>query len=252
MNWIYDAVLPGRMTHTIQVEADRDDVDFNLIVLGPDGREIARDDAPAADATCTFDSEVAGKYELRIELVRGRAGFSLKATSRPRSEGSMEAIPKAPTQMPPASSASQPRAESQLSGSEVEELVEAHNRWRARYGVDPLRWSDELAAVAQDWAERLAWEGMRMRHRSPNQYGENIYWCAGKHATPDEVVDAWGSEVEFYDPELNNWWPKAGHWSQVVWSSTTHVGGGVARVGGQEMWVCNYAPRGNWTGERPF
>eukprot|EP00183_Erythrolobus_madagascarensis_P004232 CAMPEP_0185855666 /NCGR_PEP_ID=MMETSP1354-20130828/26448_1 /TAXON_ID=708628 /ORGANISM="Erythrolobus madagascarensis, Strain CCMP3276" /LENGTH=93 /DNA_ID=CAMNT_0028557733 /DNA_START=1 /DNA_END=282 /DNA_ORIENTATION=- len=91
-----------------------------------------------------------------------------------------------------------------------------------------------------------------MKHRSPNEFGENLFWCAGKKASAQEVVDAWGNEVEFYSEAENNWWPKAGHFSQVVWHSTTHVGGGVVRRDGQELWVCNYNPRGNWSGQRPY
>ena len=247
MSWTYETELPGDMTHTIQVQADRDDVDFNLIVFDATGNEVARDDSPAADATCTFETEEAGRYELRIELARGKAGFSLKASSRTRQTEAFEApVPRAdaPDEVP--------SNRTGLTTEEIEGVLAAHNRWRAQYGVPPLQWSDELSSVAQNWADELAKSGMQMRHRSPNDFGENIYWCAGRRATPDDVVDAWGNEVELYDEALNNWWPRAGHWSQVVWSTTTHVGGGVARFGGHEMWVCNYAPRGNWTGQRPY
>ncbi len=235
--WRYEASLPGDMTHTIQVETEADDVDFNLVVLDEQGNEVARDDSPRSDAHVAFDTSEGGAYVIVVELVKGRAGFSLKASSKSRNVpdplATIEAIQT-------------------VTAAEIDELIAAHNRWRARYGVAPLSWSDDLATVASDWARTLATSGMKMRHRTPNRYGENIYWCRGKQASPDDVVDAWGSEVEYYDEAKNNWWPRAGHWSQVVWHNTTHVGGGVARVGDQEMWVCNYAPRGNWSGERPF
>jgi uncharacterized protein YkwD len=34
-------------------------------------------------------------------------------------------------------------------------MLEAHNAIRARMGVPPLIWSDQLAQVAQDWANHL-------------------------------------------------------------------------------------------------
>lgn len=39
------------------------------------------------------------------------------------------------------------------------ECLEAHNEYRAKHGVPPLKWSDELAAGAQKWADHLAATG---------------------------------------------------------------------------------------------
>jgi uncharacterized protein YkwD len=133
-----------------------------------------------------------------------------------------------------------------------QELLAAHNRWRQRYGVEALSWSPAVAAHAQEWADRLAADGMKLRHRQPNPYGENLYWSKGKARTPAEVVDAWGAEERFFDPKANNWWPKAGHFSQMVWRSTRRLGCGVARSGAEEIWVCNYDPPGNIRGQRPY
>ena len=258
----FETELPGGMTHVVQVQPDRDDVDFDLHVLDGEGNEVARDDSPAAGATCTFDTDEGGVYRLRIVTVRGSAGFSVSTSSRSRGVGLPASPPEAENradgpfrlpEAPPAAAPEPPAAgRSGLSDAERDALLAAHNRWRERFDVPPLVWSGELAAVAQDWADTLAAGGMSMRHRSPNRFGENIFWCSGRAAEPSDVVDAWGNEVELYDPDKNNWWPHAGHWSQLVWRTTTLVGGGVARRDGQEMWVCNYDPRGNWTGERPY
>lgn len=131
-------------------------------------------------------------------------------------------------------------------------LLDAHNAWRDRYGVPPLAWSEELAEVAQDWANRLALDNDGLRHRQPNRYGENLYWIHGRPATPIEVVAAWGGEEELYHPAKNNWWPDAAHFSQLVWRTTERVGCAVARRGAAEWWVCNYDPPGNVKGQRPY
>ena len=249
--WDYEADLPAGMEHTIQVQPDSGNVDFNVYVLDANGVELARDDGPDAGASVSLRTSMGGPHIVRVELLRGAAAFSLNVASRTARDGqipSTQSSAAARTVPDPAPGA----RTSGLSDSEQTSLLDAHNRWRTRYGVPLLTWSSELASFAQRWADVLADEGMQMRHRSPNAYGENLYWCAGRPATGDRVVDAWGSEVEFYDEAKNNWWPKAGHWSQMVWRTTTHVGGGVVRRGDQEIWVCNYDPRGNWTGERPY
>ena len=237
----YETTLPSGMVHTIQVQADRDDVDFNLVVRDNEGRDLARDEsnAPGAEVTLRTGEEAQTVF-ITVDLIRGSASFSLRVSSMPTgvSAAFKEAAKEATA--------------TALTTVEAAEMVEAHNRWRQRYDTDPVEWSDELATYAQAWADELAAAGMTLRHRSPNPYGENLFWSKGAPRTPTEVVDAWGREEASYDHSQNNWWPKAGHFSQVIWKSTRRIGCGVARVGDQELWVCNYDPRGNWSGELPY
>ena len=62
-------------------------------------------------------------------------------------------------------------------------MLDAHNAIRAHVGVPPLVWSDNLAEVAQDWANHLIATG-GLSHRPNNIYGENIYTISGGTATP--------------------------------------------------------------------
>jgi hypothetical protein len=52
-----------------------------------------------------------------------------------------------------------------------------------------------------------------------------------------------------------------GHYTQIVWKTTTRLGCGVALCDQNspfmgfpkwEFWVCNYAPPGNYNGQRPY
>ncbi len=257
--WDYEAELPAGMTHCVQVQSNSEFADFNVRIRDEEGRIVAEDLGPEAGAECNFSTGSSGKFVIQVELVSGQSGFSLNVSSktqpsdldaRDADESTQDTNNEDPS-IAESSGDSSILVDSKLTQTEIDELVEAHNRWRSRYGCEPLTWCNELASVAQDWANHLE-PSMQMRHRSPNEFGENLFWCAGKAATPSEVVDAWGNEVEFYDEAQNNWWPKAGHFSQVVWQTTTKVGGGVVRRGAEELWVCNYSPRGNWTGQRPY
>ncbi len=138
-------------------------------------------------------------------------------------------------------------------------MVDRHNFWRAKVGVDPLKWSDELASYAQVWANHLAESGCDMQHRPrtgefSQKYGENIYWCSGMKASSQVVVDSWASELaDFNAKRLEcNEGKVCGHYTQIVWSSTQEVGCAMARCENQEIWVCNYNPPGNWVGQKPY
>ena len=111
-------------------------------------------------------------------------------------------------------------------------MLDAHNAIRARVGVPPLVWSDQLAQVAQDWANHLIATGA-LSHRPNNRYGENIYAISGGHATPAEVVDLWAKEARGYDIRSNTCSGVCGHYTQIVWAKTRAVGCAVATDRGE-------------------
>ncbi len=135
-----------------------------------------------------------------------------------------------------------------------EAILAQHNYYRDQVGVPNLEWSDELAEYAQNWANKLA-RKCNMYHSS-GEYGENIYWTSST-ATEAEVVDYWASEEKYFNHRNRTYKKgsglKSGHYSQVIWKETTHVGGAVAdcKHGGQ-IWVCNYDPHGNVIGRKAY
>jgi len=148
-----------------------------------------------------------------------------------------------------------PEAKSAAKAGEIRSrMLAAHNAWRKKVNVAPLRWSEPLAGFAQTWADTLQAQGCRMEHRPAGAYGENLAWAGGQRLTPEEAVGLWGREGAFFDHGTNSC--RAGknclHYTQVVWHTTTEVGCAVARCGDSEVWVCNYSPPGNWAGEKPY
>ena len=148
-------------------------------------------------------------------------------------------------------------------------FVNVHNKWRAEVGVtEKLSYSPELEVSAQAWADNLKKTNRcKMRHsKGEGNYGENIYWASSlswsdgrkelQHVTPKQVVDGWGSEKADYDYENNSCTPgkMCGHYTQMVWRSTTSVGCAVAVCEDtqQQVWVCQYQPAGNWVGNKPY
>ncbi|KAH6932589.1 hypothetical protein HPB50_007952 [Hyalomma asiaticum] len=127
-----------------------------------------------------------------------------------------------------------------------------HNYYRRLHGVPDLKDSDELNRYAQAWANHLAKTG-KFRHRTRSPYGENIYMSYNSNpnvkVNGKAPVDSWYSEVKYYNYNNNNFNPKAGHFTQVIWKGSRWLGTGVARSpDGKVFIVSNYKPRGNFGG----
>ncbi len=133
--------------------------------------------------------------------------------------------------------------------AQAQAFLQVHNAARSEVGVAPLRWSAEVAAYAQQWANRLAATGTFEHRPPPRIYGENIYAAQGKNLTPADAARNWLSErAAFVRGEGG-----AGHYTQMVWRQTTEVGYGIAKgADGTVYIVGNYSPPGNMMGEPPY
>jgi hypothetical protein len=139
--------------------------------------------------------------------------------------------------------------------AELQGITNAHNTVRATVGVAPTEWDDELAAIAQAWADGCQWGHNPGRSDTyPGYVGENIYGGGGV-PTGQQVTDAWASEVANYDYETNSCSSVCGHYTQIVWADSIKLGCGFASCPGgtvANFVVCNYAPGGNIVGQKPY
>jgi hypothetical protein len=123
-----------------------------------------------------------------------------------------------------------------------------------------LTWSSQIASVAQAYADKLASQGCQMVHSNNPNYGENLAWFSGSSPTAAYVANAWAGESACYtygpfesgDACTAACSGGCGHYTQIVWRDTTEVGCGMASCPGSEVWVCNFAPPGNYVGETPY
>ncbi|HWA72111.1 MAG TPA: CAP domain-containing protein [Polyangiaceae bacterium] len=150
-----------------------------------------------------------------------------------------------------------PEVDSKLCG-----MVAQHNAARANVMPVPttplpeMTWNTAAAAAAQSWADQC------MFSHSAQGYGQNIYASTGSGSpTPKAVVDSWVSEVKNYNYSANTCSGTCGHYTQVVWRSSTGVGCGVkacstnSPFSGSTNWfivVCNYSPPGNVNNQKPY
>ena len=165
-----------------------------------------------------------------------------------------------------------------LTTTDIAASLSAHNAVRQRVAqsestrlgrsvsIPNLTRDSSVAALAQDWANQQAarmQQGYLPLHRPNNTYGENMYWAwsapTAPSTSPSVPVQSWASEQQYYNYTTNTCATghTCYHYTQLVWSATTRLGCGRAlwsTADGKHyvLWVCNYAPKGNISGQRPY
>ena len=125
------------------------------------------------------------------------------------------------------------------------DYLAAHNQLRARHCVPPMVWDAELAAQAKAWANRCMFE----HDPSAGSVGENLYYESPRLRDVKAGVDDWYSEIAEYNFATTRYISAAGHFTQVIWKSSTRLGCAVNYCPGMKgaYLVCRYAPAGNVT-----
>ncbi|KAL7297324.1 hypothetical protein TKK_0009719 [Trichogramma kaykai] len=165
-----------------------------------------------------------------------------------------------------------------LTDAEKEEILKYHNEIRQKVAageetrgdpgpqpaareIPPLTWDDELANIAQKWANQCTvnhdscrnverfWVGQNTAYRGTSE-DISIYSIT-------DMIDLWYSEVKLFDSsEVDKFTfsrPATAHYSQMVWADTKIVGCGAVRNYSSGLnrfyLICNYGPAGNVLGE---
>ncbi|KAJ7955754.1 pathogenesis-related protein PR-1-like [Quillaja saponaria] len=134
------------------------------------------------------------------------------------------------------------------------QFLAPQNAARSALKLRPLVWDARLARYAKRYANQRLFD-CALRH-SNGPFGENIFWGSGNGWTPAQAVTAWVAERQWYNYRSNSCAgdQECGHYTQIVWSTTTRVG--CAKVncfGGKGVFMtCNYDPPGNYVGDRPY
>ena len=122
----------------------------------------------------------------------------------------------------------------------------------------PLEWSDTLAQEAQEWANYLSANGL-FEHSGTQGEGENLWMGTSYAFSFTQMIQSFGNEQQYFiggtfpDVSQTGNWTDVGHYTQMVWRDTTHVGvAGVDGGDGNYRLVCRYSPPGNVSGESVY
>ena len=159
----------------------------------------------------------------------------------------------------------------QLDTASQTAILNLHNQERRAVGVPDVTWSNSLATDAENWARYLARLGLRpITNTSPGDIpphsefstnggqGENLSWGTKGAFTPIILAQGWANERANYTPgtpissSLSGPNGVYGHYTQMVWSSTTQIGCGMFSDANQDYLVCRYLPAGNYIGQAPY
>jgi len=167
--------------------------------------------------------------------------------------------------LPVAGGATTPRHAPELRADEAARLnsplrramLDLQNDARRDVGVPPLVWDDKLAADAMAYAKEMA-RTHRFQHAQqpfgPGREGENLLMSARDANSYDTMVRAWLDEKRYFvnrpalDFSTTGNWIVVGHYTQIVWRTTTRVGCALASSTSDDYLVCRYLPPGNVIG----
>ena len=138
-------------------------------------------------------------------------------------------------------------------------MMAGHNEARRDFGVAPLGWDPALAADAGRWAAEMARTdrfGHSPRDGRSFPQGENIWRGSRGAYSPSVMVRTFTDEKRYFrsgtfpaNSTTGNW-RDVGHYTAIVWPTTTHVGCALASSRAYDYLVCRYSPPGNRDGVR--
>ncbi len=138
-------------------------------------------------------------------------------------------------------------------------MMTMHNAARASARVPELVWDEALARDALGYAQELARRNLFEHSKQPRgnpPQGENLWTGTRGAYRYDEMAQHWIDEQRHFVngpiPNISKTgkFADVGHYSQIVWRTTTRVGCGFASNRDDDYLVCRYTPSGNVFGQR--
>ena len=143
---------------------------------------------------------------------------------------------------------------SALTSDQITEISNYINTYRAIHQSPPLTWDDTIASFSQQWSNTLLSEN-RFQHSGNESYGENLAYYEGYGTDVmtllKKAVNDWYNEYTVYDYNNPVFSAATGHFTCLVWKSSTRFGMGISidTATTKVDVTMNTSPPGNYEGE---
>lgn len=139
-------------------------------------------------------------------------------------------------------------ASNTLTPDQQNEALTLHNQLRAKHHAPSMTWDNNLARYAARHASSCEFE------HSHGHYGENL---AAGFPTVSKAIKKWYDEKQWYSYQKAQYNHGTGHFTQIVWKSSTKLGCALIPCNGKHgtpgnYFVCEYNPPGNILGRKYF
>lgn len=128
------------------------------------------------------------------------------------------------------------------------------NVLRAKHQAPPMIWDSAIEGFSRNWANYLVKNNL-FQHSDTSSFGENLAYFQGHTLDPVELIkksiDAWYDEVKQYKYDDPQGSPGTGHFTCLVWKSSTNMAFGISvnRDTTKAIIVMNTSPPGNVYGQ---
>lgn len=127
--------------------------------------------------------------------------------------------------------------------------------FQALHDCPPLKYNENLAKIAQNWAETLG--KMQKLQHSPTHWrrfnnavlGENLCYVYNTRLTGEKMMDIWYAESKIHNFSLDKQ-VDSQNFTQMIWKNSREVGFGRVKGASGDWWygVAIYMPSGNIVG----
>lgn len=129
-----------------------------------------------------------------------------------------------------------------------QEALATHNKLRKLHDAPTMQWDNELALYAEKYASKCEFK------HSHGEYGENL---AAGYPSAAAAINGWYTEKKDYSYQQAKFSSRTGHFTQLVWKSSTKLGCAIVKCDGKngtpgDYLVCEYNPPGNITNDGYF
>lgn len=118
-----------------------------------------------------------------------------------------------------------------LTNAQKLEIINYVNAYRKAHQAPPLAWDDTIATFSQYWSYYLISNNL-FQHSQTKLYGENLAWFQGYGTDVmtliKKSIDNWYNEVSLYDFTKSEFSSGTGHFTCLVWKSSTKFAMGIS------------------------